>query len=101
MPGAPGQPYENPALALADETWDPHRPADYKGGGTVWGFLAYDQASNLIYYGTSNPGPWNPEVRPGLNKWTSGVFARDLESSTARVANSTAAANLALASSIR
>src|SRR4029078_4250913 len=23
-----------------------------------------------------NPGPWNPEQRPGANKWTSGVFAR-------------------------
>jgi hypothetical protein len=29
-----------------------------------------------MYYGTGNPGPWNPEQRPGDNKWTSGVFAR-------------------------
>jgi PQQ-dependent dehydrogenase (methanol/ethanol family) len=43
----------------------------------VWGFVAYDPALNLIYYGTANPGPWNPEVRPGDNKWTSGVWARD------------------------
>ena len=26
---------------------------------------------NLIYYGTSNPGPWTQNQRPGDNKWTS------------------------------
>jgi PQQ-dependent dehydrogenase (methanol/ethanol family) len=46
------------------------------GGGTVWGFLSYDPELDLIYYGTANPGPWNPEQRPGDNKWTSAVFAR-------------------------
>ena len=25
------------------------------------------------------PGPWNPDQRPGDNKWTTGVFARDVE----------------------
>jgi lanthanide-dependent methanol dehydrogenase len=45
--------------------------------------LAYDPSSNLIYYGTANPGPWNPEVRPGLNKWTAGVFARDADTGQA------------------
>jgi PQQ-dependent dehydrogenase (methanol/ethanol family) len=48
------------------------------GGGTVWGFLSYDPESNLVYYGTANPGPWNPDQRPGANLFTSGVFARDL-----------------------
>jgi lanthanide-dependent methanol dehydrogenase len=47
------------------------------GGGGVWGWISYDPELNLIYYGTANPGPWNPEVRPGDNKWTAGVFARD------------------------
>ncbi len=46
------------------------------GGGTQWGFISYDPALDLIYYGTSNPGPWNPDVRPGDNKWTSTLFAR-------------------------
>jgi glucose dehydrogenase len=27
--------------------------------------------------GGTNPGPWNPELRPGDNKWTAGIFARD------------------------
>jgi lanthanide-dependent methanol dehydrogenase len=35
------------------------------GGGTVWGWLSYDPALDLVYYGTGNPGPWNPEQRPG------------------------------------
>ena len=60
---------------LGVKTWPPD--AWKIGGGTVWGFVAYDPVLNLIYYGTANPGPWNPEVRPGDNKWTSGVWARD------------------------
>jgi len=54
------------------------------GGGTVWGFISYDPQLGLIYYGTANPGPWNPDQRPGDNKWTSGIFARDLASGAAR-----------------
>ncbi len=46
------------------------------GGGTVWGWISYDPELDLIYYGTANPGPWNPDQRPGDNKWTSGIFAR-------------------------
>jgi lanthanide-dependent methanol dehydrogenase len=46
------------------------------GGGTVWGWISYDPELDLIYYGTANPGPWNPEQRPGDNKWTAGMFAR-------------------------
>lgn len=60
---------------LGVKTWPPG--AWKVGGGTVWGFLAYDPSLNLVYYGTANPGPWNHEVRPGDNKWTSGMFARD------------------------
>ena len=47
------------------------------GGGTVWGWISYDPELDLIYYGTGNPGPWNHEQRPGDNKWSSSVFARD------------------------
>ena len=60
---------------LGVKTWPPE---SWKiGGGTVWGWLSYDPELNLIFYGTANPGPWNAEVRPGDNKWTSGIFARD------------------------
>jgi PQQ-dependent dehydrogenase (methanol/ethanol family) len=54
------------------------------GGGTVWGWISYDPELNLIYYGTGNPGPWNPDARPGDNKWTCGVFARDPDTGQAR-----------------
>lgn len=47
-----------------------------QGGGAVWGWISYDPELDLIYYGTSNPGPWNAEMRPGDNKWTDGIFAR-------------------------
>ena len=47
------------------------------GGGTVWGWISYDRELDLVYHGTGNPGPWNPEQRPGDNKWTSTLFARD------------------------
>jgi PQQ-dependent dehydrogenase (methanol/ethanol family) len=54
------------------------------GGGTTWGWISYDPELDLIYYGTGNPGPWNAEQRPGDNKWTSGLFARDPDTGAAR-----------------
>jgi len=66
---------------LGTKTW----PAEaWKiGGGTVWGFISYDPQLDLIYHGTANPGPWNPEQRPGDNKWTAGLFARRPETGEA------------------
>ncbi|MBX6321203.1 MAG: methanol/ethanol family PQQ-dependent dehydrogenase [Rhodospirillaceae bacterium] len=55
-----------------------------QGGGTVWGWISYDPDLGLIYHGTGNPGPWNHEQRPGDNKWTAGIFARDIDTGTAR-----------------
>ena len=54
------------------------------GGGTVWGWISYDAELDLVYYGTANPGPWNAEQRPGDNKFTSGLFARDASTGQAR-----------------
>lgn len=60
---------------LGEKTW----PADKWriGGGSVWGWIAYDPNLNLIYYGSGNPGPWNADQREGDNKWTSTIFARN------------------------
>lgn len=44
------------------------------GGAAAWGWTSYDPDLDLFYYGTSNPGPWNPEQRPGTNKWDSSLF---------------------------
>jgi PQQ-dependent dehydrogenase (methanol/ethanol family) len=54
------------------------------GGGTVWGWISYDPQLNLIYYGTGNPGVWNPDMRPGENKWSSTIFARNPDDGTAK-----------------
>jgi lanthanide-dependent methanol dehydrogenase len=48
---------------LGVHTWPPE--AWKIGGGTVWGWITYDPEQNLIFYGTANPGPWNPDQRPG------------------------------------
>src|SRR5579883_3331696 len=59
VPPAPGRPFENPELAMAAETWDPRRGADYQGGGTVWDGFGYDPKLNLLYFGTANAAPYN------------------------------------------
>jgi len=60
------------------------RGEQYKiGGATVWGWITYDPQLDLIYYGTSNPGVWNPDMRPGDNLWATTMFARDPETGEA------------------
>jgi len=67
---------------LGVKSWPPD--AWKIGGGAAWGWISYDPELDLIYYGTGNPGPWNPDQRPGANKWTSGMFARDPDTGQAR-----------------
>ena len=71
----------NHGVDLGIHTWPGE--AWKQGGGAAWGWISYDPALNLIYYGTGNPGPWNAEQRPGDNKWTSGIFARDADTGEA------------------
>ena len=54
------------------------------GGGTTWGWFSYDKAANLMYYGTGNPSTWNPAQRPGDNKWSMTIFARDVDTGMAK-----------------
>ncbi|MDY7575154.1 methanol/ethanol family PQQ-dependent dehydrogenase [Actimicrobium sp. CCI2.3] len=54
------------------------------GGGTTWGWYSYDADTNLLYYGTGNPSTWNPSQRPGDNKWSMTIFARDLNTGKAK-----------------
>ncbi|MBC8051330.1 MAG: methanol/ethanol family PQQ-dependent dehydrogenase [Chitinophagales bacterium] len=49
------------------------------GGGTTWGWYSYDPKLNLVYYGTGNPSTWNPKQRPGDNRWSMTIFARDAD----------------------
>jgi glucose dehydrogenase len=54
------------------------------GGGSTWGWWPADFDENLMYYGNGNPGTWNPVVRPGDNKWSMSIFARDIDTGMAR-----------------
>ena len=54
------------------------------GGGTTWGWYSYDPDLNLVYYGTGNPSTWNPIQRPGDNRWSMTIFARDADTGHAK-----------------
>ncbi|MBI6629136.1 methanol/ethanol family PQQ-dependent dehydrogenase [Pontibaca salina] len=54
------------------------------GGGTTWGWYSYDPELDLIYYGTANPSTWNPAQRPGDNKWTMTIMARNPDDGMAK-----------------
>jgi len=60
---------------LGVSTW----PGDQwkRGGGTTWGWYSYDPETNTFYYSSGNPGTWNPDQRPGDNKWSMSIFARN------------------------
>jgi methanol dehydrogenase (cytochrome c) subunit 1 len=67
---------------LGTSTWE--GDAWKIGGGTNWGWFAYDPGTNLVYYGSGNPAPWNETMRPGDNKWTMTIWGRDLETGQAK-----------------
>jgi PQQ-dependent dehydrogenase (methanol/ethanol family) len=49
------------------------------GGGTTWGWYSFDPQTNLMYYGSGNPSTWNPKQRPGDNRWSMAIWARDVD----------------------
>lgn len=67
---------------LGLETWE--GDAWKIGGGTNWGWYAYDPETDMVYYGTGNPAPWNETMRPGDNKWTMTIMARDVDTGEAK-----------------
>ena len=54
------------------------------GGGATWGWYWSDPQLNLIYYGTGNPSTWNPKQRPGDNKYSMTIFARNPDTGEAK-----------------
>ncbi|MGR3390573.1 PQQ-dependent dehydrogenase, methanol/ethanol family, partial [Sagittula sp.] len=54
------------------------------GGGTTWGWYSVDLEENLVYYGTGNPSTWNPAQRPGDNRWSMTIMARDIDTGMAK-----------------
>ncbi len=56
------------------ETW-PAGDAYLRGGGSTWITGSYDPELDLVYWGTSNGGPWTAAARPGDNLWIASVIA--------------------------
>jgi len=54
------------------------------GGGATWGWYSYDPQLNLMYYGSGNPSTWNPKQRPGDNRWSMTIWARDVDTGQAK-----------------
>jgi PQQ-dependent dehydrogenase (methanol/ethanol family) len=54
------------------------------GGAAPWGWVSYDPELDLVYFGTSNPGVWNPDMRPGDNLWAATIWARDPQTGRAK-----------------
>jgi lanthanide-dependent methanol dehydrogenase len=54
------------------------------GGGGTWGWYGFDPQLNLVYIGSGNPSTWNPRQRPGDNKWSMTIWARDVDTGMAK-----------------
>jgi alcohol dehydrogenase (cytochrome c) len=62
---APGEP--------GGDTWP---QGTYKtGGGGAWLTGSYDAATDTLFWGVGNPGPWLATLRPGKNLYTDSVIA--------------------------
>ncbi|MEM6800469.1 MAG: PQQ-dependent dehydrogenase, methanol/ethanol family [Bacteroidota bacterium] len=79
VPGNPEEAYENEAMKMAAETWDPAgKYWEVGGGGTMWDAMAYDPELNLMYVGVGNGSPWNRRLRSpggGDNLFLSSIVA--------------------------
>ena len=55
VPGDPSKPFESKALEMAAKTW--HGEGGWRqGGGDVWNAITYDEADNLVIFGTAGAG---------------------------------------------
>ena len=55
------------------DTWP--KGAYKTGGGGAWLTGSYDQATDTLFWGVGNPGPWLARLRPGTNLYTDSVIA--------------------------
>ncbi len=59
-----------------NETWKDGKERWKHGGGSIWETATYDPDTDTFYQGIGNAGPdWDPEYRPGDNKWAASVLA--------------------------
>ena len=66
---------ENGISGTTNATW----PGDLwkTGGAATWAGGTYDAETDLIFYGTGNPAPWNAHMRPGDNLFSTSTVAID------------------------
>jgi alcohol dehydrogenase (cytochrome c) len=57
------------------DTWP--KGAYKTGGGAAWLTGSYDAATDTLFWGVGNPGPWLGTLRPGKNLYTDSVIAMD------------------------
>jgi quinohemoprotein ethanol dehydrogenase len=55
VPGDPSEPFETKALQMAAKTWSGKNSWKI-GGGDVWNAITYDEATNLVIFGTAGAG---------------------------------------------
>ena len=86
VPGNPADGFdkEGPnkqAMEEAAKTWGNSKWWEMGGGGTVWDSITYDPVTNLVFFGTGNAEPWNPDAngRSGDSLYTSSVVAVDAD----------------------
>src|SRR5436190_2994351 len=59
-----------------NETWKDGKERWKHGGASIWETATYDPETDTFYQGIGNAGPdWDPEYRPGDNKWAASVLA--------------------------
>ncbi|MBU2581320.1 MAG: PQQ-dependent dehydrogenase, methanol/ethanol family [Alphaproteobacteria bacterium] len=66
QPGEPGY-----------DTWG--KDSAKYGGGAAWLTASYDPETNLTFWGTGNPAPWNSDMRPGDNLYSNSIIALDAD----------------------
>ncbi len=66
---------DNGISGTTNATW----PGDLwkTGGAATWNGGTYDPETNLIFFGTGNPAPWNAHLRPGDNLFSTSTVAID------------------------
>ncbi|MBV1688323.1 PQQ-dependent dehydrogenase, methanol/ethanol family [Novosphingobium sp. G106] len=84
VPGDPSKGFENKAMEMAARTWSGEW-WKYGGGGDVWNSIAYDPASDTVYFGVGSPYPWNHKLRSqgkGDNLFIDSIVAVDGKTGT-------------------